>query len=265
MFLLKQKQWTLWLKWRRHASKMSQVSLYLGHTISNEDCHQSAFNHPAHLLSSWEMERTKNRTYWPSNKAVFAAVLPTLSKPVIFNVSQLSKFESTWMNFLRKPLRNRFQRVNVSRSRRRINRSHRNPQRNQSTIGDDDLDWCFKLTNMNIFQLTCSGPIRTFSHIQYLKSISPHYQTSKHKKKVMFRTNKKLYAQGPWKNYLAITGLSKIQLQKEMQDKTRFLLMVEMILGTQPAATVDGEQRWWWWSIVNHQQGTNISVTLIFV
>ena len=88
------------------------------------------------------------------------------------NVSQMSKLESTWMNLLRKLVRNGFQRVNVSPSRRRVNRSHINPQRSQSTIDDDDVDWRFKLNNMDMFHLTCSGPIRTFNHIQHLKFLA---------------------------------------------------------------------------------------------
>ena len=96
----------------------------------------------------------------------------------------------------------------------------------------------------DIFRLTCSGPIRTFSHIQHLKFVAhiTRLPNSALQNQVLFVTNKKPYVRDPWKNNVE-TGLSKIQLQKEMQDKTRFLLMVEMILGTQPAATVDGDQR----------------------
>ena len=154
---------------------------------------------------------------------------------------------------LRKLVRNGFQRENVPQARRRTrsrasrssrtSRSSRSSQSEQNVDPDDDenIDWRFRLTNQNILNITKSGPISNFCVSQHLKFIShiTRLPNSAIQKQILFRTNKKPYARNPWHRYEQITGLPKTQLQREMQNKSQFLSLLDRILDTPRAATVN--------------------------
>ena len=110
---------------------------------------------------------------------------------------------------------------------------------------EEDLDWPFVYSNQNILTITNSDPIQNFCQIQHLKYVAhiTRLPNSAIQKQILFRTNRRRYARDPWVKYEAITEMSKQQLQREMQDKQRFLTLMENLLGTQRTATVIREQR----------------------
>ena len=173
----------------------------------------------------------------------------------MLNASETNKLESIWMNFLRRLVRKGFERENVPQSRRRTraSRSSRSSRSSQSepteNTEEEDIDWRFKLTNENILNITKSEPISKFCLGQHLKYIAhvTRIPNSSVQKQLLFRTNKKRYAWDPWRNYEQVTGISKTQLQREMQNKQQFLSLLDDILDTHRAATVNRWSWWWWW------------------
>ena len=152
------------------------------------------------------------------------------------------------MNFLRKLVRKGFDRVHVPESRRRRSRRFRRSESEQTdnlNEDEEDLDWRFVYSNQNILTITNSDPIQNFCQIQHLKYVAhvTRLPNSAIQKQILFRTNRRRYARDPWVKYEAITEMSKQQLQREMQDKQRFLTLMENLLGTQRTATVIREQR----------------------
>ena len=167
----------------------------------------------------------------------------------MLNASETTKLESIWMNFLRRLVRKGFERENVPPSRRRTrsraSRSSRSSCLSQSepteNPEEEDIDWRFKLTNANILKITKSEPISKFCLGQHLKYIAhvTRLPNSSVQKQLLFRTNKKRYAQDPWRKYEQVTGISKTQLQREMQNKQQFMSFLDDILDTHRAATVN--------------------------
>ena len=164
----------------------------------------------------------------------------------MLNASETTKLESIWMNFLRRLVRKGFERENVPQSRRRTrSRTSRSSRSSQSepieNDEEEDIDWRFKLTNENILSITKSEPISKFCFGQHLKYIAhiTRLPNSSVQKQLLFRTNKKRYARDPWRKYEQVTGISKTQLQREMQNKQQFMSFLDDILDTQHAATAD--------------------------
>ena len=235
---------------------------YLGHTLSNEETEQSAFlsHRIASAYSKWnDLKRvlTDSRIFIRTRvKFLNACVRSRLTYSVqsgFLNALETQKLESIWMNFLRKLIRNGFQRENVPSTRRRTrsrasrssrsSRTSRSSQSEQNTEAGDgeDIDWRFRLTNQNILNITKAEPINKFCLSQHLKFIAhiTRLPNSAIQKQILFRTNKKRYARNPWHRYSQITGLEKTQLQREMQNKTQFLSLMDQILDTQHAAMVN--------------------------
>ena len=229
---------------------------YLGHSISSENYDHSSlitqritsafskFNDLKDVLTDGRI-RLKTRV-----KFLTACVRSRLTFSVqacLLKAAEVAKLESIWLNFLRKLVRNGFQRVNVPLSRRRASRRSRRSSttEEQPPTDEDDLDWRFRYNSDTILHLTNSDPIKTFCQIQHLKYIAhvTRLPNSSLQKQVFFRTNKKRYARDPWLRYEEITNLSKQQLQRAMQDKQRFLSLLERILGTQSTETVIRERR----------------------
>ena len=235
---------------------------YLGHTLSNDENSQSAFL--SHRISSayakWNELKsvlTDKRIYIKTRvKFLNACVRSRLTYSVqsgFLNSTETIRLESIWMNFLRRLIRNGFQRENVPQSARRrtrsrasrssrTSRSSRSSQSepNAETVEDEDIDWRFRLTNQNIMNITKSGPISNFCVSQHLKFIAhiTRLPNSAIQKRILFRTNKKRYARDPWHRYEQITGMAKTQLQREMQNKQQFLSLLDQILDTQRTAMV---------------------------
>ena len=226
---------------------------YLGHTLSNDLSEHSAFisQRVASAYAKWndlKQVLTDKRVFLTTRmKFLAACVRSRLTYSVqagMLNASETNKLESIWMNFLRRLVRKGFERENVPQSRRRT-RASRSSHSSQSepteNTEEEDIDWRFKLTNENILNITKSEPISKFCLGQHLKYIAhvTRLPNSSVQKQLLFRTNKKRYARDPWRNYEQVTGISKTQLQREMQNKQQFLSLLDDILDTHRAATVN--------------------------
>ena len=228
---------------------------YLGHSVSNEGNNNSSlitqriasafakFNEIRQVLTDRRIN-LKTRV-----KFLHACVRSRLTFSVqacLLKAAETAKLESVWVNFLRKLVRNGFQRVNVPPSRRRASRRSRRSETNdEPNTEEDDLDWRFRYNKERIFELTLSDPIERFCQIQHLKYIGhiTRLPNSAIQKQALFRTNRKRYSRDPWTKYEEMTNMTKNQLQKEMQDRSRFPPLLESILGTQHAATVERGRR----------------------
>ena len=228
---------------------------YLGHTLSNIQSEQSAFitQRVASAYAKWndlKQVLTDKRVYLTTRmKFLSACVRTRLTYSVqagMLNASETTKLESIWMNFLRRLVRKGFERENVPQARRRArSRASRSSRSSQSepmeNIEEEDIDWRFKLTNQNVLNITKSEPISKFCLGQHLKYIAhvTRLPNSSIQKQLLFGTNKKRYARDPWRKYEQVTGISKTQLQREMQNKQQFMSFLDDILDTQHAATAN--------------------------
>ena len=229
---------------------------YLGHAISSEENSHSAliaqrislaykkYNELKQVLTDRRV-RLKTRVKFFS--ACVRSRLTFSVQACLLKADEIRKLESVWMNFLRKLVRKGFERVHVPQSRRRGSRRSRRSESDQTNDNEEeeDLDWRFVYNNQNILKITNSEPIQSFCQIQHLKYIAhiTRLPNSAIQKQTLFRTNKKRYVRDPWTKYEEIMQMSKLQIQREMQDKQRFLTLMENLLGTQHTATVLREQR----------------------
>ena len=210
----------------------------------------SKFNELKHVLTDKRIHlntRVKFLTACVRSRLTFSV------QACLLTAAETTKLKTVWMNFLRKLVRRGFQRVNVppearrrgSRRLRRSNRSTRS-ENDPEVENNEDLDWRYILTNEEVLRITNSAPIPNFCQIQHLKYIGhvTRLPNSALQKQVLFRTNRKRYSRDPWRKYETITNLDRGQLQREMQDKTRFPSLLETIFNdTQPAEQAEWGRR----------------------
>ena len=96
-----------------------------------------------------------------------------------------------------------------------------------------ELDCSYVFSNSDLIKITRTTSISNFCKIHHLKYIAhvTRLENSSIQKQLLFRTDCKKYTRDRWKKYEAQTGMATMQLQREMQDKNKFISLMYQILG----------------------------------
>ena len=142
------------------------------------------------------------------------------------SASELRKIESIWHGFLRKMIANGFKRKNVPLE---YLKAKKEAKKHNITIPEpDDLDWAYIYSNETLCTITKTTPISSFCKIQHLKYIAhvTRLENNSLQKQLLFTTNHKKYSKDPWIKFEKELNISKIQIQKMMQNKKEFMSLL---------------------------------------
>ena len=96
----------------------------------------------------------------------------------------------------------------------------------------DGLDWAFVFSNENLRQITKTKSITSFCKIQHLKYIAhvTRLENSSLQKQLLFTCDRKKYAHDTWVKIEKDLNLSKMLIQKTMQNKKEFMSLLHQQL-----------------------------------
>ena len=146
------------------------------------------------------------------------------------SASELRKLESIWYSFLRKMVTNGYKRKNVPpeylKARKEAKKSGKPPPSEP-----DDLDWAYFYDNETIRKITKTTNISSFCKIQHLKYIAHviRLDNSSLQKQLLFSTTQKKHARDPMIKAEKDLNISKMQIQKPMQNKTEFMSLLHQV------------------------------------
>ena len=95
----------------------------------------------------------------------------------------------------------------------------------------DDLDWAYFYDNETIRKITKTANISSFCKIQHLKYIAhvTRLDNSSLQKQLLFSTTQKKHARDPWIKAEKDLNISKMQIQKTMQNKTELMSLLHQV------------------------------------
>ena len=142
---------------------------------------------------------------------------------------ELRKLETIWHSFLRKMVSNGFKRKNVPTEY--IKAKKKAKKSGQSIPEPDDLDWAYQYDNDTLRTITKTSNITSFCKIQHLKYIAhiTRLENSSLQKQLLFSTTKKKFARDPWIKAEKDLNISKLQIQKTMQNKKEFMSLIHQV------------------------------------
>ena len=140
--------------------------------------------------------------------------------------NEIQKLESIWHGFLRKMVSNGFKRKNVPQMFLSIRKKGK--KSNANIPEPDGLDWAFALSNDDLRKITRTKNIASFYKIQHLKYIAhvTRMENSSLQKQLLFTSDRKKYARDTWIKIEKDLNLSKMQIQKTMQNKKEFMSLL---------------------------------------
>ena len=145
------------------------------------------------------------------------------------SASELRKLESIWHSFLRKMVANGYRRKNVPAE---YLKAKKNAKKSGEIVEEpDDLDWAYFYDNTTLRTITNTTNISSFCKIQHLKYLAhvTRLENSSLQKQLLFSTTQKKYARDPWLKAEKDLNISKMQIQKEMQNKTKFMSLLHLV------------------------------------
>ena len=124
----------------------------------------------------------------------------------VLSEAQLKKLESTWSGFLRRMVKNGFQRKNV------------NPNGDPS-----QYDYSYVTNNAKLHQITKAKSIRDFYNVQFLKFLAHTVrgQNNSTQKQMLFASKKK-YSRSIWVRVKDLLGVEESQAQRVMLIRSEF-------------------------------------------
>ena len=99
----------------------------------------------------------------------------------------------------------------------------------------DDLDWSYVFSNESLRNITKTTDISSFCKIQHLKYLAHVTRLSNDslQKQLLFACKHKKYYRDPWLKHEKELLISKMQIQKMMQNKKEFMsLLYQRYTGT---------------------------------
>ena len=217
------------------ALKNVRTFKYLGHMVTNND------NDPSHYLNfriSSAYQKWNELKHILTDKRIIMSTRIKLLEACVrsrllysaqswdLSASELRKIESIWHGFLRKMIANGFKRKNVPLE---YLKAKKEAKKHNITIPEPDgLDWAYIYSNETLCTITKTTPISSFCRIQHLKYIAhvTRLENNSLQKQLLFTTNHKKYSKDPWIKFEKELNISKIQIQKMMQNKKEFMSLL---------------------------------------
>ena len=99
---------------------------------------------------------------------------------------------------------------------------------NQTVPEPDDLDWSFLYNNTTLRTITKTKSIPSFCKLQHLKYIAhvTRLDNDSFQKQLLFCCEHKKYSRDRWTKMEKDLGISKMQIQKTMQNKKEFMSLL---------------------------------------
>ena len=140
--------------------------------------------------------------------------------------SELRKLETIWHGFLRKMITNGFKRKNVPLE---YLKARKEAKKTNTTIPEpDDLDWAYVFNNEKLRTITNTCNITNFCKIQHLKYVAhvTRLENFSFQKQLLFSCEHKKYSRDRWVKMEKELNISKMQIQKMMQNKKEFMSLL---------------------------------------
>ena len=143
---------------------------------------------------------------------------------------ELRKIESIWWNFLRKMVVNGFKRKNFPPDYLiALKRSKKSKKDTQPTVPKpDDLDWSYVYSNQQLKEITKTSDISNLCKSQHLRDVAhvARLENYSFQKQLLFSNDHKKYARDRWLKIEKELNISKIQIQRSMQNKKEFTCLL---------------------------------------
>ena len=217
------------------ALKNVRMFKYLGHVITNND------DDPSHYLSlhiSSAFQKWKELKHVLTDKRIFMSTRVKLLEACVrsrllyssqswdLSASEMRKIESTWYSLLRKMVTNGFKRRNVPSE---YLRARKKAKKSKSTVPEPEgLDWAYVYTNEKLQNITKTKNIVHFCKIQHLKYLAhvTRLENRSLQKQILFSTDQRKHSRDRWVQIEKDLSISKMQIQKMMQNKKEFMSLL---------------------------------------
>ena len=145
------------------------------------------------------------------------------------SANELRKLESIWYSFLWNIETNSYKRKNVPPE---YLKARKEAKKSGKTLPEpDDLDWAYFYDNETLRKITKTTNIASLCKIQHLRYIAhvTRLDNSSLQKQLLFSLTQKKYARDPWIKAEKDLNISKMQIQKTMQNKTEFMSLLHQV------------------------------------
>ena len=211
---------------------------YLGHVITNND------DDPSHYLSfriSSAYQKWNELKHVFTDKRIFMSTRVKLLEACVRSrllyscqswdllASEITKIESIWHGFLRRMVSNGFKRKNVPPEYRKAKKE---AKKSGTEIPEPEgLDWAYVYDNEKLRSITKTSNISNFCKIQHLKYIAhvTRLDNNSLQKQLLFTTDHKKYSRDIWVKMEKDLCISKVQIQKTMQTKNKFMSLLHQV------------------------------------
>ena len=200
---------------------------YLGHVLCNKLDNSSAFIN--HQISSAYAK-------WNEMKSVFLDKRIFLSTRIKFleacvrsrllysvqawqlSAKDMRKLESVWSGFLRRMVKGGFSRHNAPKNKK------------DKSIPEEEIDYSYKLSNVDIMSITKTCGIKDFCDMQHLKYIAHVTRLGNNnlQKQFLFCETTKGSRQR-WKKLAELTSLDETQLRRVMANRLEFMQLLSTV------------------------------------
>ena len=214
------------------------VFKYLGHVITNND------DDPSHYLScriSSAFQKWNELKHVLTDKRIFMSIRVKFLEACIrsrllyscqsweLSASEIKKLETIWHSFLRKMISNGFKRKNVPPDYLKAKKAAK--KTGEIVPEPEGLDWAYIFDNNKLCEITKTTNITSFCRIQHLKYIAhvTRLDNDSLQKQLLFSIDRKKFSRDPWIKTEKELNISKLQIQKTMQDKNEFMSLLHHI------------------------------------
>ena len=211
---------------------------YLGHVITNND------DDPSHYLSfriSSAFQKWNELKHVLTDKRIFMSIRMKFLEACVrsrllyscqsweLSAAEMRKLETIWYGFLRKMVSNGYKRKFVPPEYLKAKKAAK--KTGEIVPEPEGLDWAYVFNNDKLREITKSTNISSFCRIQHLKYIAhiTRLENDSLQKQLLFSTNHKKYSRDPWIKTEKEMKISKLQIQRTMQNKEEFMSLLHQI------------------------------------
>ena len=211
---------------------------YLGHVITNND------DDPSHYLSfriSSAFQKWNELKHVLTDKRIFMSIRMKFLEACVrsrllyscqsweLSAAEMRKLETIWYGFLRKMVSNGYKRKFVPPEYLKAKKAAK--KTGEIVPEPEGLDWAYVFNNDKLCEITKSTNISSFCRIQHLKYIAhvTRLENDSLQKQLLFTTNHKKYSRDPWIKTEKELKISKLQIQRTMQNKEELMSLLHQI------------------------------------